>query len=373
MVSPRGIPNKKPIALEISSLLVSEPSGIAIFGKQLITQLIHLRGAESFCLVCRASRLRNRDQNPFPDLPLYPYWTGFQLSKVCSLLHCFDTRLPWAYRGPMVAMLYDVISALPVSQEHHLSPERFIKNKKRQYDRLAKRPQHIVTISEETRDRFRELYPFKGEIAIAYPGVDPQFLQPPPPSNILERYSLAPGAYLLSVGELCPRKNLELTVKVFWEVRKKFPELKLALVGRPSYLWEGSELQKQILKDPQGIVHLGFVSEEDLRVLYSQARAFLYLSLYEGFGMPILEAMATGTPVIASDRGGIPEAAGDAAILVSLEEIESIPRQLTQLLEEAGSELEQRILRGRARAEAFTWERAAESVLSVYDKVLGPN
>ncbi len=359
-----------PIALEVSSLLVSKPSGVGVFGRALIAILREELGPDRLQLVTRVSRYHLRSHGPATDLGLRPYLTAALLDRRFPLLHALDTRLPPFYRGRLVATVFDVLSALPVSKERRLSPDRFRRRKCRQYERIARRADAVITISEDTRAQFVQRFSPRASVHVVSPGVDPVYRPEARSPDLLASLGLEPDRYLLAVGELCTRKNLEATVEAFGAVRSEVPGLRLVLVGRPSFGWDESPARALVEGSRGEIVSLGFVPQCDLAALYAGAAAFLYLSHYEGFGLPVLEAMASGTPVVASDRGGIPEAAGSAAKLVSPDRAGDAAAALRSLLLDAGVREDLRA-RGLRRAREFTWTRCGQGVLEVYRKVLG--
>ncbi len=366
-----------PIALEISSLLVPSPSGIAVFGNALLETFLARRGndgagrlVDDIRLVYRVGRRCGLLSRAARGLPASAYLSGAYLHRRSPLLHALDTRLPPAYRGRVVATLYDVLSALPISTELELAPPRFRAKKLEQYQRIAARADAIISISNETRRRFRETFDHHGPHAVIHPGVSPAFRPGAADAGRLARLGIADARYLLFVGELCRRKNLEGVVAAYLAARARRPDLRLVLVGRASFGWEGSEAQRLVEASDGMITSLGFVPLEDLAAVYAGATSFLYISHYEGFGLPVLEAMASGVPVVASSRGGIPEAAGDAAELVDPDDTGAVGRALERILDDPdhAGRLRQR---GLDRATLFRWEHVAERVCEVYRNVLG--
>lgn len=358
-----------PIALEVSSILTARPSGVGVFGSSLISTLRQELGPDGLRLLARVSRYHLRRHGPAGDVAIEPYLTGALLERRFPLLHALDTRLPALYRGRLVATLFDVISALPISAELRLSPDRFRRRKCRQYTRIARRADAVITISEDTRTQFLQRYSPRGTVHVVPPGVDPIYRPGALDAERLASLGVEPGRYVLAVGELCTRKNLEGTVEAFREAASAAPGLRLVLVGRPSYGWEGSAARALVERSPREILTLGFVSRDELAALYAGASALLYLSHYEGFGLPVLEAMASGAPVVASDRGGIREAAGEAAVLVSPRRPGDAAAALRSVLLEPGVR-EKLGQAGRRRAREFSWARCCREVLEVYRQVL---
>ena len=175
--------------------------------------------------------------------------------------------------------------------------------------------------------------------------------------------------YILAVGNLQPRKNLVRLVEAFAMLRADGPARQLVVVGQGR--WRQSDVMSTVrrLGLQEEVIFTGFVPAEDLPALYSAAAVFAYPSLYEGFGLPLLEAMTCGTPVVASKSSSMPEVAGDAALLVDPRDVGALAAALGSVLSRPDLAVE---LRGRSRARAseFTWEKAARATLALYERVL---
>lgn len=232
--------------------------------------------------------------------------------------------------------------------------------------RLARRVRHIITDSEFTKARIitKAGVPHQ-KITVVYPGVGPSFT-PQPPSEIeraRDALRLPNGPYILSVGTREPRKNLHRLLAA-WRCLADGPAKahSIVVVGR-----QGEQRtfgHGQELKVPARVHFTGFVPDEMLPALYSGATAFVYPSLYEGFGLPPLEAMACGVPVAASAATALPEVVGNAGILFDPEDTAAIAQSLRALLE--SQPLRERCSAiGRDRAAAFSWDRAAEQAWAI--------
>jgi glycosyltransferase involved in cell wall biosynthesis len=362
-----------PIACDVSSLLVERPHGVAVVGGGLLAALAAGRPAGGLWQVYRLSRFRRRRLLPDPGLPSRPFLgRGLLLGKF-RLVHALDTRLPSRFRGPLVVTLHDVISALPIAGRLRLSSPRFQERKRRDYREIARRADLVITLSRETRDRFLDLGRPRGPVRVIPPGIDPEFLRAgaSPGDGAERRRALgADGDYLLAVGGLHRRKNFEGILRAFREARSADPGLHLLVAGAggDTAPGRGEPAEGRVPTNGgcgEGVRFLGYVARSDLAALYAGARALLYLSHYEGYGVPVLEAMAAGSPVIASDRGGIPEAAGDAALLVDPDRPETVDRALESLRTDAGLRAALRS-RGILRARRFTWEAAAAAAEEAY-------
>jgi len=365
------------VALEVSSLLVPRPSGVGVYGRSLIRGLRSLMSDRRVDLVFCVSRYSKRRHHPAPGLKLKPYVNGRLLHRRYRLLHTLDTRLPPRFQGKIVATVHDVLSALPLAREKDLSTARFRERKRSQYREIAARADVIVTVSEETRRQFCSSFDAQGPVEVVYPGVDPGFTPESANEGRLKDLGLGRGRYILSVGELCARKNLGAVVEAFLAIRRAAAGrggeatrgLQLVLVGHPSFGWEESYVRR-VIEEHRDCIHLlGFLSDQDLACVYAGAAAFVHLSHYEGFGLPILEAMAAGIPVVAARRGGIPEAAGDAALLVDPDQPAEAQRALREVLETPELARAKRAA-GLARAAGFTWRACAERIAELYERIL---
>jgi glycosyltransferase involved in cell wall biosynthesis len=172
--------------------------------------------------------------------------------------------------------------------------------------------------------------------------------------------------FFLAVGSLQPRKNLVRLVEAFAQVRLSHPDVRLVIVGPRGF--KASSLQETIVS--HGLVDavqlLGYVSDDELAALYNAAIALVYPSVYEGFGLPVVEAMACGRPVIAANTSSLPEVAGDAALLVDPFDVSALSAAMERVL--ANPE-EAKVMagRGRSRVAQFSWERTAAAALAAFE------
>ncbi len=230
---------------------------------------------------------------------------------------------------------------------------------------LGRKADMIHTVSHFSADRLGHFFPgMRGRIRVVHNAVSPHFFGEVAEAGaaFLEAQGLAGQRFVLIPGGLHFRKNAELILEALPALRRRFPEVVFAVVNHSN--GEYAERATGL-----GMRMLGFVSDEALHALYAGAAAVWFPSRYEGFGMPVIEAMACGAPVVASDASSLPEIAGAAAVLVDPGSAEKHVAALSELLtdERASAELS-RV--GRERARTFTWDAAAEQMKRYFDRLV---
>jgi glycosyltransferase involved in cell wall biosynthesis len=225
----------------------------------------------------------------------------------------------------------------------------------------------ILTLSSHARDEIHEFFPgLKAGIHVvpAAPGavfrpMDDAEMEPVLLKNGLER------PYFLAVGSLQPRKNLLRLIEAYADLRRVHPEIYLVIVGPGGF--RSSRVRDAILERglSDTVRWLGYVTDADLAAIYNAAVALVYPSVYEGFGLPVIEAMACGRPVIAANTSSLPEVAGDAGILVNPLDVSDLRGAMMRILDDpqTARDLGQR---GLARARQFSWRRSAEMAVGAY-------
>jgi glycosyltransferase involved in cell wall biosynthesis len=230
--------------------------------------------------------------------------------------------------------------------------------------RLARAARQIIAVSEFSKQRIVELCRVPTEkVSVIYSGVGQQFR----PHSAIEiaaaRTKLSlPERYILCVGSLEPRKNLARLLQAWQRVQPRLGDLSLVLVGSKSHVFRDIGLSEQ----PAAVHLAGYLDDDLLPAVYSAAEFFVYPSVYEGFGLPVIEAMASGVPVITSRVTALPEVAGDAAAYVDPLQVESIASGIENLAhnEQLKSDLRRK---GTMRAAQFDWERTAQETWQVLE------
>ncbi len=325
---------------------------------------------------------------PLPGLEHYPtrtvalgykpwrmlVWLG-QLARVpynrlvpdATLFHATEHLLLPVRGVPTVLTVHDLIFRhLP---EHHKPLNRWYLNAT--LPLYCRRADHIIVVSEATRRDLMAAYNLPAEkITVIHEAADPRFKLPAPGAVARVRMSYGlPEEYLLYVGTIEPRKNLPRLLHAWEPLYMAGEAPPLVIVGRRG--WLADDFYAALERSPcrEAVQFTGYVRDEDLPALYAGATAFVFPSLYEGFGLPLLEAMACGTPVACSNGSSLPEVVGDAALTFDPTEVAEITQALRRLLHEP--ELRESLReRGLQRAAQFSWERAARETLAVYRKLL---
>jgi glycosyltransferase involved in cell wall biosynthesis len=273
---------------------------------------------------------------------------------------------------PVVATIHDLAF-------EHL-PETFTRRGSMQLKltvrRTARRAARIATVSEYSRQDLLRTYNLAPEkVAVTYNGIEPHFTPQASSANEAEdvrrRFGIGRD-FLLAVGSLQPRKNLVRLIRAYAGLRDEIggraPQL--VIVGRK--LWLTAEIFAEVRRQrwAEDVILTGYVTDEDLPKLYRAATAFVYPSLFEGFGLPPVEAMACGTPVITSNTSSLPEIVGDAAVLIDPCDEQALAVALSQITSDAALRAR---LRGQGieRAKKFTWRAAAEMTLQLYREASG--
>jgi glycosyltransferase involved in cell wall biosynthesis len=239
--------------------------------------------------------------------------------------------------------------------------------------KTLERATKVVAVSENTAKDLCDFYQVPPEkVRVIYNGIGEELCSTPSSESLKSvraRYAIPSGDYILYVGGSDSRKNLERLFEAFSILLKKIKPLTLVLTGGMGR--GGKEIYGRIsaLGLERHVVLTGHLPTQELRLLYSGARLFAYPSLYEGFGIPVLEAMACGVPVMTSDTSSLPEVAGNAACLIDPYDIQAMAEAMEKILEDKNLAASLRA-KGLERVKAFSWEKAARQTLEVYKECL---
>lgn len=301
--------------------------------------------------------------------PVRSIWMQLVLPRILrrlrpDVVHYTNYLAPVRVDVPFVVSVHDMsVSLMP---HFHTLKKRLLTS--RLVPIVARRAARVLTPSDATRrDVIRLLGLDPARVLVIPYAPAPVFKPSPPDPARLEALGLRPP-YFLYVGTLEPRKNLVRALRAFARVRETLPEHRFVLVGQRG--WKYDEIVREAARpELAGRVTLaGYVAESDLPALYSHATAFVYPSLYEGFGLPVMEAMACGVPVLTSRSSSLTEIAEGAAVLVDPEDEPALAEGLVSLATDETLRASLRA-RGLERASRYTWERTARETAQAYREV----
>ncbi|MEK7460650.1 MAG: glycosyltransferase family 1 protein [Patescibacteria group bacterium] len=368
--------------------------GIGRYTQALIRELINLASPYRYTVLLRPADQADwamlveplkvdtdQWQTHVVDIPHYSLAEQTKLIQVLrglkpDLVHFTNFNHPIRWRSPFVVTIHDLtILKYPVGTRQASKVFQWAFRQTLRHAALASR--QVITVSETSKnDLVGLLHLPPAKVAVTYEGVDEIFQPVNLPLRgrgqrlLAEKLHLRPP-YLLFVSQWRPHKGLPILIEAYDLFRKANPRLKpqLVVVGQPNA--DYPEILAAIKKSPYGedIVRPGFISETDLVHLYQTAEAFVFPSLYEGFGLPPLEAMAAGTPVIASDTSCLPEILGEAARLVPANDPSALASALAEVVT---NRLLWRQLRaaGLARVRQFSWRKMGQETLAIYKAAL---
>jgi len=282
-----------------------------------------------------------------------------------DLLHGMAYALPMGWAGPGVVTIYD-LSFLRFPKAFNLTNRIYLTATTRATARRARR---ILTISEHARrDIVRLLSVPEQRVDVTYPAAEERYRLLP--SSEVDAFRMArglPESFVFALGTLEPRKNLVGLLHAY--ARLRAPRVPLYVAGGSG--WRFSPIFDTVrqLRLAEDVHWLGYVPEDELPLWYNAARLFAFPSLYEGFGLPVLEAMACGTPVITSTAASLPEVGGKAAILVPPLEADRIAHEMERVLDDSQLRTEMRAA-GRIQASRFSWRAMTDQTVNAYARAV---
>lgn len=354
--------------------LIHSVGGIARYAKNLLQALLELQSGDQFIGYIPAGTF---SQLPWPP-DKYPEglkwvevnrlsWRRRGASDELDVYHGTNFKLQTSGCRGSALTIHDLW--LDRHPEHskklfgqHLS---FLRTKRRVH-----KASRVIAVSEFTSNEIQELYEVPAKkISVVYHGISKEFFPDPGPNQnfgvFRERFGIPDKPYVLFLGGANPRKNHDTLFKAFAKNSILHQQYSLVVVGTQSFRGYSLEQAIQRVGLKQCVVCIDQVSLDELRVLYSRAEMFVFPSRYEGFGFPVLEAMACGVPVVTSKCSAMVEVAGDAALLVDPEHSEGLGQAMGQILQDSALQDTLR-QKGITRAASFDWRRTAEQTLQVY-------
>ncbi|MBP0595364.1 glycosyltransferase family 4 protein [Paraburkholderia sp. LEh10] len=303
-----------------------------------------------------------------PHIEQFRFDSGVRRDAAPQVYHD-PNFIPFRFAGPTVITAHDA-SWVRYPQYHPAARLALLRNN---FPKALERADRVIVVSEFVRDELISCFGARPEkLRVVYNGVSERFTPHTAEQtrDVLSRYELTHGQYFAAVGTLEPRKNLHAALdahaRLPMPVRRRFP---LVLIGGEGWLTESLHAALVTSLNDGTVRKLGYVSDEALPVLTAGALALVYPSMYEGFGLPVIEAMAAGVPVICSNARALMEVAGDAGLLCDPSDIAGFADAMQMLIDDAALRA-LLVARGRKRAGLFSWRRSAQETLDVYRQVI---
>jgi glycosyltransferase involved in cell wall biosynthesis len=364
------------VGIDASRAVADRPTGTETYSQRLIRALLQLESDHHY-------RLYFRDPPPpglYPKAELRPIpfprvWTHLRLSWEMvvdppDLLFVPSHVVPLVHPSTTVVTVHD-LGYLHFPSAHPWAQRTYLDLSTRWSTRAASQ---VLADSYATKaDLVHHYGADPGQVTVVYPGVDESLRPVTDDTRIAatsNRYGIS-GDYLLFLGTLQPRKNLRRLVEAFAKVIEDpaAHQIQLVLAGKKGWLCRGLSDQIAALKLEDRVILSGYVAEEDKAALLSGALGFIFPSLYEGFGLPVLEAQACGCPVVTSNSSSLPEVAGEAALLVDPRDVDAIAAAAGRLISDPELRYDLRT-RGFANVERFSWQVCAQTVLRAIEQEL---
>lgn len=364
------------IAIHCSELNQKRVDGTRVYLASLLNHFSQLNPEDDFLLYHKGKfnlKLKplKAKNYAFKKLNSFPFWT--------------QTKFAWEVFKDKPDVLWMPVHNLPFLQRksmktfvtaHDLAfklfPETFSKKDLLKLNLLAdysfQKTDKIIAVSQATKNDLLRFYPkIKEEnVRVIYHGVDLGFwqaeLDESEVKTVLNQYNLKKGSYIISVGAIQPRKNLFLLIEVFEKIKHNFPDLKLVLAGGYGWLFEGILKRVKESNFSSDIILTNSISFELMRILLRNAKVAVYPSLYEGFGIPVLESMASGVPTVCARNSSFIEIGGEAAIFFETNSSEECQEKVEKIL--LNKVLQEELSKkGLQRVENFSWEKCAKETL----------
>jgi glycosyltransferase involved in cell wall biosynthesis len=357
------------IGIDISQIVYG--TGVSVYTQNLVENLLKIDKKNDYLLFGGSLRQKDKLQKfgakifSFPPTLADFVWNRLHLFPIENFLGTIDVfhSSDWT-QPPTKAAKVTTIHDFGFLKYPEVAHPKIKAVMERRFKWIKKEVDLIIAVSQATKKDIMEILNIPEEkIRVIYEAVsedvnqvkDQKIIQ-----KVKKKYGLK-GNYLLSVATLEPRKNLKRIIKAFYLLKKK--DLSLVIVGKPG--WDEEISQWGLKNKDQRIIFTGYISHEDKQALYSGGTCFVFPSLYEGFGLPILEAMKCGCPVVTSNLSSMPEVAGKAGILVDPLNVKNIAEGINQAIKDK----QELVNKGFEQVKTFSWEKTARETLKVYEEV----
>ncbi len=368
------------IGIDASRIPTSEPTGTKAYSYYLIKNLAKIDRKNKYILYSPKTSdfLRCLPENfQIKVIPLPRLWTQVRLSlEMIKNRDKIDVLFIPAHTVPIFHHERTVVTVHGLEYEYFPKsyPPRILREMKHMVNKSCKWADKIITVSNTTKHDLEKFYKIpKDKINVVYLGIENQEEEVSEKSseNILKKFKLERSAYLLYIGRLEKRKNLVRAIRAFNEIKCKdkiSSEMKFVIAGKPGY---GTEEIHKVIRDSKlenEVLLPGYISEMEKQVLYNNARALIFISLYEGFGLPLLEAMEAKLPIITSKNSALGEIINDAGITIDPEQQDDISKGLEKVIndEQAREEI---VKKGTERLKDFSWEKCAKNTMEILENV----
>ncbi len=359
-------------------------TGVGRYIRNLVENLLLLDRTNDYVLFVRSVECENikrqvsKTENKWKVVPVDFRWhtiteqirfPSILNSQQLDLIHFPYFSVPLFYNKPFIITIHDLILHHHPSGEASTLPQPLYVTKLLAYkfiiNQAAHKAQKIITVSHATK---KEIVDHLGisdnKIAVVYEGVEEKFLRESP--NTTDRQN---AKYFLYVGNAYPHKNLNYLLIAFKEFSKCYPEVRLVLVGKNDFFYNKIRRRVNDLHIASSVQFLGDATDDELKILYKNAIALVMPSFMEGFGLPVLEAMANSCLVIASDIPVFRELFGDVPIYFNPFNTSDMTQKMTQCFNDL-NHFSKRRLEGLNRAKIFSWEKMSKQTLKIYNSVL---
>jgi len=376
----KNIVNKKRIGID-ARFYGTKNKGLGRYTKEIVDRITKFGPMNEYVIFLRRENFDEfttdnpRVRKVLADIRWYSFAEQFRFPwqiyrEKLDLMHFPHFNVPLLYRKKFMVTIHDLIlTKHPTQRASTLSPWLYwIKNLayRLAIRSAAKRAARILTISNYIKQEIEKLFGAGAKTKVIYEGVsdDLKSVVGQDDKKVIFGYNID-KPYLLYVGNAYPHKNLERLIRVFAEFRRKYPEFKLVLVGHEDYFYKRTEKFSRSINNGEGVIFPGYVPDQDLKSFYKEAKAYVFPSLYEGFGLPPLEAMTHDCVVVSSNLTCLPEILGESALYFDPYNEEEMLKQIKTAVSDI--DLRNKLIgAGHEQIKKYSWDKCANEILSVY-------